>query len=127
MQKLSRQIFKPSSIGNLLGNKSSHQMMMNKTIMMNISQRFFSSSLLNRNNTEGGISASAATPIVQQQTTTDAASSTLNTSSAVPQKKGFDEPLHEQQSFDLDDFEDEVAGQQLEAAESISDIFSSLT
>jgi len=57
-------------------------------------------------------------------TATTTAAPTTNTPSATVQKtQAIDEPLHEQQSFNLDDFEDEVVGQQLEAAESMSSLF----
>nr|CAG4714813.1 unnamed protein product [Naegleria fowleri] len=96
--------------------------------------RCFSVNLAKRNigSTEEKISSTpttAATPNASVQSFETVSNTTTSTAQSVPPQKpvAFEEPLYEKQSFNLDDFEDDVAGQQLEAAESISSLFSSFT
>ena len=140
MQKLSRQLL---SIGAVSSNKlvATHQgllrsgsmlkqqnqaiLKMNGILLGNHheAQRLFSTGMTRRNNFgEANTVGSTITTSSQQ------APNVSSTTATTPQKPtAFEEPLHEQQSFNLDDFEDEVAGQQLEAAETMSSLFSSFT
>ncbi|KAG2386324.1 hypothetical protein C9374_002770 [Naegleria lovaniensis] len=125
----------PSSSSSWIGTATTFKGFSHHDFQESIS-RCFSVNLVKRNvgtssTTEGTTHTTTSNTTVQSVETpasNTTATATSTTTQSVPQKPvAFEEPLHEKQSFNLDDFEDDVAGQQLEAAESMSSLFSSFT
>ncbi|KAL9648685.1 hypothetical protein ABK040_016312 [Willaertia magna] len=141
MQRATRLSVKKLSLfmNNVSSSHKQHSFLLSTSFLNKSTYRNFSSNLKLFNEQQQSSSPEVTSNITdinnntsttkENVTTTEQQTINPTPTSTIEQVNVQQEPFHEneQQSFNLDDFEDDVSGHQLEAAETMSSLFSSFT